>query len=122
VRSSADVPEFRTSVRINVAEPTLQLSHRVVLHIFAHGTLHPGEVAPRSLCQSGMQEALDARQGALAGVLQRLEAAGIVECETGHVREVERRVKFYRLTPRGESLARQLRSRPRDPPPRTPRS
>jgi DNA-binding MarR family transcriptional regulator len=102
--------EFTTTTRIHVAEPTLQLSHRVVLHLYAQGTLSSEAVAPPSLSQTGMREALSARQGALAGVLQRLEAAGITETSTAHVRGANRRVKVYRLTTRGQALARQLAS------------
>jgi DNA-binding MarR family transcriptional regulator len=99
---------FTATTQIHVAEPTLQLSHRVILHLYAQGVLPPGEVAPRSLCQAGMRETLLARQGALAAVLQRLEAAGITEAATAHVRGANRRVKVYRLTARGSALARQL--------------
>ncbi|MCI4319074.1 MAG: helix-turn-helix transcriptional regulator [Thermoplasmata archaeon] len=114
--------EFRTSVQIEVSEPTLQLSHRVVLHVYGQGVVALGEVAPRALCQAGMREALAARQGALAGVLQRLESAGIIARSTGHVQGMDRRVKVYRLTPRGEGLARQLRADAAGIPPHRPKA
>ncbi|MCI4336120.1 MAG: helix-turn-helix transcriptional regulator [Thermoplasmata archaeon] len=92
-----------------VAEATVQLSHRVLLHLYRQGFIRPDEVPPRSLSQSGMIEALQIRQGALAGVLLRLEAAGVVASETTHVRGGTRRVKVYRLTDRGTQLAKELR-------------
>lgn len=94
-----------------VAEETVQLSHRVLLHLYGQGVIRPDEVPPRALSQSGMSEALEVRQGALAGVLLRLEAAGVVASETTHVRGGQRRVKVYRLTDRGTQLAKELRGR-----------
>jgi DNA-binding PadR family transcriptional regulator len=57
-----------------------------------------------------MIETLQARQGAVAGVLRRLEAAGVVSAETAHVLGGSRRVKVYRLTDRGRQIAREIRS------------
>jgi DNA-binding MarR family transcriptional regulator len=90
---------------------TLRLSHRVILHVYAQGTLAPGEVAPPGLCQAGMVEALGIPQTGLAAVLRRLEAAEVLTTERGHVRGHDRRLKIYRLSPRGLELARELRTR-----------
>jgi len=61
-----------------------------------------------------MIEELEMRQGALTGVLRRLVSAQVLEESREHVRGVDRRVKVYRLTPTGERLVRQLRSRQPD--------
>jgi len=91
-------------------EPAVQVSHRVLLHLYRQGRLSGDEVAPRARSQAGMIESLRVRQGTLAGVLQRLEAAGVVSAETAHVRGGPRRVKVYRLTDRGLQLARELQA------------
>ncbi|MCI4329029.1 MAG: hypothetical protein L3J86_05540 [Thermoplasmata archaeon] len=97
---------------------TLRLSQRVILHVYAQGVQVPGEVAAPGLCQAGMVEALGIPQAGLAAVLRRLEAAGVLLGEKGHVRGHDRRLKVYRLSPRGIELARELRTRAHRRPPR----
>ncbi|MCI4336801.1 MAG: MarR family winged helix-turn-helix transcriptional regulator [Thermoplasmata archaeon] len=110
-RPARDVAPTRS-----VPKSTLRLSQRVILHIYSNGDLPPGAVAPPGLCQAGIVEALGIPQAGLAAVLRRLEAAGILVTERGHVRGHDRRLKIYRLSTRGLELARELRSRPRPPP------
>jgi DNA-binding MarR family transcriptional regulator len=102
---AAPVPE-----PVRVKRDVLRLSHRVVLHIAQQGFLPPNEVAPLGLSQTGMVADLGATQSSLTKVLQRLEAAGVLTVGRAHVRGQPRRLKVYRLTPLGESLARELRS------------
>jgi DNA-binding PadR family transcriptional regulator len=59
--------------------------------------------------QRGMTEALQVRQGTLVRVLQGLESAGVLTVSRGHVSGVNHRLKVYRLTSRGEALARDAR-------------
>lgn len=89
----------------------LRLSQRIILHVASQGTLLPGDVAPRALCQAGIGEALGVPQAGLAAVLRRLEAADVLVGERGHVRGQDRRLKVYRLTSRGRELATELRRR-----------
>ncbi|MFI5415146.1 MAG: hypothetical protein ACHQ16_05720, partial [Candidatus Lutacidiplasmatales archaeon] len=96
----------------------LRLSQRVILHVYAQGVQGHGEVAAPGLCQAGMVEALGIPQAGLAAVLRRLEAAGVLLGEKGHVRGHDRRLKVYRLSPRGLELARELRTRAHRRPPR----
>lgn len=88
----------------------VRISHRVLLHIARLGRIPPEEVQPRALCQAGMVDALGVQQGALTGVLRRLVAAGVLEEHRGHVYGIDRRVKFYRLSPAGVDLCRELRA------------
>jgi DNA-binding MarR family transcriptional regulator len=90
---------------------SLRLSQRVILHVYAQGVQVTGGVAAAGLCQAGMVEALGIPQAGLAAVLRRLEAAGILIGERGHVRGHDRRLKVYRLSPRGVQLAQELRTR-----------
>ncbi len=90
----------------------LKLSQRIVLHLAAQGNPGPYEVAPPGATQSGMIAALGVRQNALTNVLRRLVDGGILEVDVRHVRGQPRRLKVYRLSTRGELLARELRHRP----------
>lgn len=95
----------------------LRLSQRIVLHLAGLGTLGSDEVATLGFTQLGMSAALGTRQNALTNVLRRLVAAGILLEDVRHVRGQPRRLKVYRLTPRGEALARELRATRRAPTP-----
>jgi DNA-binding MarR family transcriptional regulator len=101
-----------TTARAPHAPPeALRVSERIVLHLAAQGALRSEEVAPVGFSQGGMAEAIGIRQNALTNVLRRLEAAGILTVDVRHVAGKPRRMKVYRLTNRGESLARDLRRR-----------
>jgi DNA-binding MarR family transcriptional regulator len=108
VRASTAPPASGRSVP---ATETLRLSQRVILHVYALGVVPPGETAPPGLCQAGIVDALGIPQAGLAAVLRRLEAAGVLTTERGHVRGHDRRLKVYRLSDRGLEIARELRTR-----------
>ncbi len=91
---------------------------RVITHIASLGRLSNDEVARLGYTQNGMGEKLGIRQGTLAKVLSRLEAAKVVEVDRRHVQGQPRRLKIYRLTALGESVARDLRHR-RSPEPQS---
>jgi PKD repeat protein/DNA-binding MarR family transcriptional regulator len=95
-----------------------RLSQRIVLHLATQGSPGPYDVALPGTTQAGMSTALGVRQNALTNVLRRLIDGGVIEEEVRHVRAQPRRLKTYRLTSRGELLARELRHRP----PRAPSS
>jgi DNA-binding MarR family transcriptional regulator len=101
----------------------LGLARRVIVHLASLGRLGPDEVARLGFTQQGMASALSARQGSLVRVLQRLEAAEVLTVDRRHVSGSARRLKVYRLTALGESVARDLRhasrrgSPPQDPVP-----
>lgn len=100
-----------------VPAETLRLSMRIVLHLSSLGALGPHDVAPAGFTQAGMAAALGAKQNSLATVLKRLELAGVLTTDVRHIRGGARRMKVYRLTHRGEALARDLRSRTPGPRP-----
>ncbi|MFY9717741.1 MAG: PadR family transcriptional regulator [Thermoplasmata archaeon] len=82
---------------------------RIILHLAALGRLGSDDVASVGFTQGGMIDSLGIRQGTLTKVISRLEAAGVLESDTRHVSGRPRRLKVYRLTGRGESVARDLR-------------
>lgn len=87
---------------------TLLISQRVILQLFSLGRLGSDDVAPIGFTQRGLSEDLDLPQNTLTNVLRRLVAAGILVEDTRHVMGRDRRLKVYRLTTRGEGLARDL--------------
>jgi DNA-binding PadR family transcriptional regulator len=91
------------------AEEGLGLARRIILHLSGLGRLGYDEVGRVGYTQRGMAVALSARQGSLVRVLQRLEAGGLLTVDRRHVSGVPRRLKVYRLTSLGESIARDLR-------------
>jgi hypothetical protein len=98
-----------------ISEPAsgevLRTSQRLLIHLAGQGTLGPYDVALPGMTQAGIGEALGVRQNALTNVLRRLADAGLLEVELRHVKGQPRRLKVYRLTPRGQILARELRQR-----------
>jgi DNA-binding PadR family transcriptional regulator len=119
--SAAGPPPAKTPA----ATEGLGLARRVILHLSLQGPLAYDEVARVGFTQQGMASSLVVRQGSLVRVLQRLEAADVLTVERRHVSGSDRRLKVYRLTSLGESVARDLRH-PKSgttrvpPPPRAP--
>jgi DNA-binding transcriptional ArsR family regulator len=89
----------------------LRTSQRLLVHLATQGTLGPYDVAPAGMTQAGIGTAIGVRQNALTNVLRRLADAGLIEADVRHVQGQPRRLKVYRLTPRGQILARELRQR-----------
>jgi DNA-binding MarR family transcriptional regulator len=85
---------------------------RIILHLASLGRLGNDEVAKVGYTQRGMTSALGIQQGSLAKILSRLEEADIVDSNRRHVAGEPRRLKVYRLTGLGESVARDIRHRP----------
>jgi PKD repeat protein/DNA-binding MarR family transcriptional regulator len=107
-------PGAAPSATAPAGQPTteaLRISQRIVLHLAAQGALGPDEVASPGFTQAGISRALGVRQNALTNVLRRLVAAEVVVEDVRHVRGQPRRLKVYRLTSRGQALARDLRTR-----------
>lgn len=84
---------------------------RIVLHLGGLGRLGDDDAARHGFTQAGMVAALGLRQGTLAKALSRLEAADVVVSDRRRVSGAPARLKGYRLTYRGEALARDLRRR-----------
>jgi DNA-binding PadR family transcriptional regulator len=87
------------------------LAARVLLHLAQLPPLGPNDLASLGHTQQGMVTALAVRQGSLTKVLRRLLAGDAVTVERRYVAGAEQRLKVYRLSPLGETLARDLRHR-----------
>ncbi len=98
----------RATVSLEPSEPAATAG-RVISHLFSLGRLGREEIATVGHTQKGMTDTLHVRQGTLAKVLSRLEAAGVLETDRRHVSGQPRRLKVYYLTGLGESVARDLR-------------
>jgi hypothetical protein len=92
--------------------PNANVAGRIILHLASLGRIGSDEIAKLGHTQQGMREALGIQQGSLAKVLTRLEEADVVASDRRHVSGQPRRLKVYRLTGLGESVARDLRHRP----------
>ena len=97
----------------------LNLSKRVILHLFAQGRLGDDEVATDGFTQAGMSERLNVGQSPLSNVLRRLVVGGVLRQDVRHVFGRPRRLRVYRLTAMGEALANELRRRQTDSSPRS---
>ena len=85
------------------------LAARVILHLADLSRLGPNDMANLSSTQQGMVAELGVRQDSLVKVLQRLVAGNAVIVDRRFVLAVNRRMKVYRLSTFGESVARDLR-------------
>ncbi len=90
-------------------EGPVRLSQRILLHLARNGGPSAGGTASEAVTQRGIGTALVVTQGALSSVLRRLEDGGAIASEKAHVRDRERRVKIYVLTPRGREVVAALR-------------
>ncbi len=86
-------------------------SREVVAYLGSLPILGPDDIPSLDWTQKGMSERLGTGQNQVSNVLRRLVAAGIVHDQLEHVQGQPRRLKVYRLTPRGEALAREVRRR-----------
>jgi hypothetical protein len=92
-------------------EEGLRISYRILLYIARQGRLGPGEVAPESLTQAGMAEALEVGRSGLSNALRRLSDGGVLAVRSAHVRGRPTRLKVYQLTSEGEQVVQELRRR-----------
>jgi DNA-binding PadR family transcriptional regulator len=93
------------------------LAARVIVHLASLARLGPNDIATLEYTQQGMVALFGVRQGSLTKVLLRLLAGEAVTVERRYVGGASQRLKVYRLTALGESLARDLRRRATPPPP-----
>jgi hypothetical protein len=107
VASSSALPSRLTQER--------QIANRLIRHLAELPRLAPGDTPGPPRTQAGLVAALGAGQSAVSRVLGQLERAGVVSVVTTHVAGSSRRVKVYRLTPRGERLGQALRESGRTP-------
>ncbi|MCI4319998.1 MAG: hypothetical protein L3K23_07710 [Thermoplasmata archaeon] len=105
----------RASVAANppATEGDYPVSARILVHLYRRASASGATVNGGDCTQEGIARALGRPQSAFAKALLRLESAGLVQAELGHVPGGRRRVKIYRLTVKGEGVAR--RSMPPSP-------
>ncbi|MCI4342992.1 MAG: hypothetical protein L3J92_02605 [Thermoplasmata archaeon] len=87
------------------------LAARVILHLSHAEHLGPNDAGRLHATQQGMVAALSARQSSLVKVLQSLLASGVVVVERRFVADADRHMRVYRLTPLGQSTARNIERR-----------
>ncbi len=107
-RTGGEPPSVGTGTKESTP---VTLSQRVLVHLASQGILSYNEIASRSYTQAGIAGAIGVRQNVLTTVLKRMEGNGLLTSEVSHVKGEFRRLKVYRLTPKGEALAREFRGR-----------
>ncbi len=85
-----------------------RLALRIVAHLRAAPRTEAGGLGDPTVTQVGISESVGAEQSSVSRALARLVAAGLVESEIAHVEGAARRIRVYRLTPRGERLGAAL--------------
>jgi PKD repeat protein len=93
-----------------VRDPRLsvRLHERVLLHLWRLPREDPGELPSPDRTQAGIAQASGVGRNQVSSVLNRLIVAGVVSRELSHVRGQPKRLRVYRLTRKGESLALRL--------------
>jgi len=89
----------------------VRLSLRIVTHLALAGISPSDGIARFESTQRGIAKALSITQGAVSKILRPLVAAEVIRAERRHVRGLDRRVKSYTLTARGDQLALGVRAR-----------
>lgn len=107
---SAAGPAPASEARASSDEPR-RWSREIVAYLGGLPTLGPDDIPTLDWTQKGMSERLGTGQNQVSNVLRRLVAAGVVIEELQHVQGQPRRLKVYRLSMRGEALAREIRRR-----------
>lgn len=87
---------------------SLRVSQRILIHLYAQGRIDESETATVGFTQRGMVDALSASQSLLSNVLRRMIYSGYLTQDLRHVRGMDRRLRVYRLTPKGERVAHEL--------------
>ena len=92
------------------AEDSSSLSERILVHLYWYGRSNVDGLAKADASQAGISRRLGVPQNSVSKAVRRLVDAGAVAMELQHVPGASRRLRTYRLTPRGEAVARSLRS------------
>jgi PKD repeat protein len=92
------------------SEDSRSLSELILVHLYWYGRSNIDGVARADASQAGMARRLGVAQNSLSKALRRLVDAGALKVELEHVPGAPRRLKTYALTPRGESVARRIRT------------
>ena len=90
---------------------TPTIGERIVVHLSQYRRQGDAYVAPPEMSQGGIATALGISRAHAAIELKRAREAGRVEVRMAHVTGAPTRRKVYRLTPKGEGLARAVRNR-----------
>ncbi len=87
------------------------IGERIVIHLSQYVRQHDAYVCPPEMAQAGIAHCLGISRAHAAIELKRQMAAGRVGVRIAHVTGLPTRRKVYGLTPKGEGLARSVRSR-----------
>jgi len=89
----------------------ITIGERIVVHLAQYTRVQDEFVVPPELGQSGIAHSLGITRAHAAIELRRAMDAGRVEVRTAHITGYPTRRKVYRLTTKGEGIARAVRDR-----------
>jgi hypothetical protein len=84
------------------------VSERVLIHLSRIRVDRESDTAPRGICQEGISEAVGVLRSHVPRAVKDLISDGFLEEGKMHIKEGEKRVKTYLITPRGLGKARQI--------------
>ena len=94
-----------------VENKPVTIGERIVVHLAQYARVQDEYVVPPELGQSGIAHSLGISRAHAAIELKRAMDAGRVEVRTAHITGYPTRRKVYRLTSKGEGIARAVRDR-----------
>ncbi len=90
---------------------TLTVGEQIVVHLSQYHRHEDSFVCPPEVAQAGIADTLGISRAHAAIELKRALTAGRIEVRVAHVTGAPTRRKVYRLTPKGEGIARRARTR-----------
>lgn len=90
---------------------TITIGERIVIHLSQFARNQDAFVCPPGMAQSGIADSLGISRAHAAIELRRQMDAGRIAVRVAHVTGAPTRRKVYRLTPKGEMIARAVRAR-----------
>jgi len=88
--------------------PQLSVAHKVLLHLSRIRTDRESDVAPREASQEGIAESVGMLRSHVPRAVKELLGEGLVEEDKRHVREGDKRVKVYIITPKGYAEVKRI--------------
>ena len=89
----------------------LSVADKVLLHLSKVRVNKDAELAPREVSQEGIAEAVGISRTHVPRAVKELISNGLIEESKGHVKNGEKRIKLYLITPKGLFRAREIEER-----------
>jgi DNA-binding MarR family transcriptional regulator len=88
--------------------PQLSVADKVLIHLSRIRTERESDIAPREASQEGIAESVGMLRSHVPRAVKELVLEGLVEEGKRHVKEVDKRVKVYIITPKGHAEVKRI--------------